>query len=153
MATFYDVPADALLDALADELEERIETPAWAEFVKSSADRELAPEQDQFWSRRTASILRKIAIDGPVGVGSLRKEYGGVPDGTCRYGVKPGHQVPGSGKIVRSIVQQLETEGLVEEVGSEGRGITSDGHQLLNETAEAVLENLAEERPELQRYA
>lgn len=153
MATFYDVPAGALIDALADRLADRIEAPEWGAFVKSGVDRELAPEAEQFWERRAASVLRKVAIDGPVGVGSLRTEYGGAKRGTNRYGVAPRSQKPGSGKIIRTILQQLEEEGFVEEVGSEGRGITSDGHQFLNETAEDVIAALAEDRPELERYA
>lgn len=153
MATFYDVPADALIDALADRLAERIEEPAWAGYVKTGANRELAPEDERFWDRRAASILRKVAIDGPVGVNALRTEYGGAKEGSQRYGVAPATQAPAGGKIIRTILQQLEAEGLVEEVGSAGRGVTSEGHRLLNETAEDVLDDLVDSRPELERYA
>lgn len=153
MATFYDVPADALIDALADRLADQLEAPEWASVAKAGAHQELPPEDDRFWERRAASILRKVGTDGPVGVGALRTEYGGSKEGTQRYGVAPASHARGSGKIIRTILQQLESEGLVDEVGSEGRAVTSDGHQLLNEVANEVLEALAEERPELQRYA
>ena len=153
MATFYDVPADALIEALAERLADRIEAPEWARVAKSGMNRELAPEQDDFWERRTASVLRKIAIDGPVGVNSLRTEYGGAAVGSNRYGASPTTHADASGKIIRTMLQQLEAEGLIDEVGSEGRGITSDGHRLLNETAQEVLDSLVEERPELERYA
>ena len=55
MATLYDVPAEDLIEAVAAELEDRIEEPEWVEFAKSGVDRELPPEQDDFWYVRTAS--------------------------------------------------------------------------------------------------
>ena len=76
MTTLYDVPVEDLIEAAADELadEDAIEAPEWAEFTKTGIDRELPPEQDDFWQRRAASLLRKVAVDGPVGVNSLRTE-------------------------------------------------------------------------------
>ena len=153
MPTVYDVPADALIEALAERLEDRIEEPDWARFTKSSADRELSPEQADFWYTRAASVLRKVAIKGPVGVGTLRTEYGGAVRGSNRYGVSPNSQVDGSGKVIRTILQQLQTEGLVEEAGSAGRQLSPAGQSLVDETAGEVLEAVAEENPELARYA
>lgn len=153
MPTLYDAPADALIDALAEKLAERIDEPEWARYAKAGGDRELPPDGDDFWERRAASILRKVAIDGPVGVGRLRTAYGGAKSGSSRYGVAPRHHVKGSGKVIRTILQQLQDEGLVEEAGSAGRQVTSDGRSLLDSTASEVLERLAEDRPELERYA
>lgn len=153
MPTLYDVPADALIDALAEELADRFDEPEWARYAKAGADRELPPDQADFWHRRAASVLRKIAMDGPVGVERLRTEYGGTKEGTERYGFAPANQQKGSGKIIRTIIQQLEDEGLVDEAGSAGRIVTADGRSLLDDTAGAVLDELVEERPELERYA
>lgn len=153
MPTFYDVPADALINALADRLADEVEEPEWARYTKAGADRELAPEQDDFWERRAASLLRRIGMEGPVGIGTLRTHYGGSKEGSNRYGVSPASQSDGSGKIIRTIVQQLQSHGYVEEAGSAGRQLTADGRSLLDETAGEVLDDLIEDRPELERYA
>jgi small subunit ribosomal protein S19e len=153
MATLYDAPPEALIDALAEKLAERdaVEAPEWAAYAKTGADRELPPEQEDFWPRRCASLLRKVAIDGPVGVGSLRSEYGSTKRGTNRYRVAPDRSAKGSGNVVRTALQQLGEAGLVETEGSAGRVVTDEGRSLLDETAGEVLEDL--DRPELERYA
>ncbi|ELY68154.1 30S ribosomal protein S19e [Natronobacterium gregoryi] len=151
MATMYDVPADDLIEALAEDLEERLDEPDWAQFAKTGPDRELPPEQDDFWATRAASLLRKVADRGPVGVERLATEYGGAKDGSNRYRVAPAHRSDGSRNMIRTILQQLEEEGFVETAEGEGRRVTPDGQSLLDETAGDVLEEL--DRPELERYA
>ncbi len=151
MATMYDVPAEALIEALAAELEDRLEEPEWAKFAKTGASRELPPEQENFWAVRAASLLRKVADNEPVGVERLATEYGGSKDGSNRYGVAPGRRVDGSRNLIRTILQQLEDEDLVQTAEGEGRRITAAGQKLLDETASDVLEDL--DRPELERYA
>jgi small subunit ribosomal protein S19e len=152
MVTLYDVPAEDLIEAVADRLAERgMEEPDWARFTKSGADRELPPEQDGFWHRRAASVLRKVAVDGPVGVERLTGEYGGAKQGSTRYRVAPAHSADGSGKIVRTVLQQLEADGLVDQEGSAGRVVTAEGRSLLDSTAGDVLDDL--DRPDLERYA
>ncbi|WP_254766794.1 30S ribosomal protein S19e [Salinilacihabitans rarus] len=151
MATMYDVPADALIDALADDLAERLDEPDWAKFAKAGADRELPPEQEDFWAVRAASLLRKVADNGPVGVERLATEYGGSKGGSNRYRVAPDRRADGSRSVIRTILQQLEAEDLVETAEGEGRRITPEGQSLLDETAGEVLAEL--DRPELERYA
>ena len=91
MPTVYDAPADELIAAVAERLAEReaVEPPEWASVAKTGAGRELPPEQEDFWYRRAASLLRKVSVDGPVGVGALRTEYGGTKEGSTRYRVAP----------------------------------------------------------------
>lgn len=153
MVTHYDVPTDELLSALAEELDglDAIEAPGWANYAKTGSGRELPPEQDDFWQRRCASLLRKVAIDGPVGVGALETEYGSVKEGTNRYRVAAEHSTDGSGNIIRTALQQLEEADLVETAAGEGRRITADGQSLLDATAGDVLEELDDS--ELERYA
>ncbi|MBP1986173.1 30S ribosomal protein S19e [Halolamina salifodinae] len=151
MATLYDVPAEDLIEALAEELDGRIEEPDWVEFTKTSVDRELPPQQDDFWHVRAASLLRKVAIRGPVGVERLATEYGGSKQGSTRYRVSGSHHTGGSRKIIRTALQQLEDEGLLETAKGEGRRVTDDGRSLLDTTAGETLEDL--DRPELQKYA
>ncbi len=151
MVTLYDVPADDLIEAVAAELEERIEQPAWAEFVKTGSGRELPPQQDDFWYVRAASLLRKLAIDGPKGIDRLSTEYGSKKRGSTRYRVAKAAKSSGSKKVIRTILQQLEEEGLVTTVRGEGRRITPEGQSFLDSVAGDVLESL--DRPELERYA
>ena len=151
MTTLYDVPAEDLIEAVAEDLADRLEEPAWAEFTKTGTDKELPPEQEDFWNERAASVLRKVATDGPVGVERLSTAYGGTKRGSNRYVVSPARREDGSKNVIRTILQDLQEEGLVEEAGSAGRIVTDEGEALLDEKADEVLEEL--DRPELERYA
>lgn len=151
MVTLYDVPTEDLIEEVADRLEDRIEEPGWAAFVKTGADRELPPQQEDFWHRRAASLLRKVADRGPIGVGKLAADYGGAKQGSTRYRVAPPRHADGSRNIIRTILQDLEEEGFVETAQGEGRRITADGRAFLDEAASDVLDEL--DRPELERYA
>lgn len=151
MTTLYDVPADALIDALADNFEDRFDRPDWAEFTKTGAQRELPPEQENFWYVRAGSLLRKVAMNGPIGVERLSTEYGGSKSGSNRYAVAPDHRTDGSKKVIRTILQQLEEEGFIQSNEHRGREITAEGRSLLDDTAGEVLSDL--DRPELERYA
>ncbi|MGB9933346.1 30S ribosomal protein S19e [Haloarcula amylolytica] len=153
MATLYDVPPEELIEALTETLadEDDIEAPDWAEYTKTGVDRELPPEQEDFWARRAASLLRKVAVDGPVGVNALRSEYGTSKQGTTRYRVRPHQKTKGSGNIIRTALQQLEDAGYVETSENDGRRITGEGRSLLDDTAGDLLTEL--DRPELERYA
>ncbi|WP_435347771.1 30S ribosomal protein S19e [Haloarchaeobius sp. HRN-SO-5] len=151
MTTMYDVPANALIEAVADELEDRLDQPDWLEYTKTGSDRELPPEQENFWAIRSASLLRKVADNGPIGIDRLSTEYGGSKDGSTRYRVATAHRANGSKKIIRVALQQLEEEGLVTTAEGEGRRITPEGRSLLDNTADAVMSEL--DRPDLERYA
>lgn len=150
MATLYDVPPDELIEELADRLADRIDPPEWAEYAKAGADREMPPEDDDFWYVRAGSLLRKVATNEPIGVERLATEYGGAKRGSNRYRVSPPEHVRGSKKIIRVILQQLEEEGLVETAQGEGRRVTDEGRSYLDEVAGELLEEL--DRPELERY-
>jgi small subunit ribosomal protein S19e len=153
MATLYDVPAEEFVEALAERLadDDTFDEPDWATIVKTGVGRELPPEQEDFWQRRAASVFRKVAVDGPVGVQRLRTAYGDSKQGSTRYRVRPNQKTGSSGKIVRTILQQLEDAGYVQQEGSAGRAVTGAGSALLDEVATDLIEDL--DRPELERYA
>jgi len=153
MATLYDVPTEEFIEALAERLAEddTFDEPDWATVAKTGVGRELPPEQEDFWQRRAASVFRKVAVDGPVGVQRLRTSYGDSKQGSTRYRVRPDQKTESSGKIVRTILQQLEDAGYVQQEGSAGRAVTGDGRAFLNEVATDLLDEL--DRPELERYA
>lgn len=132
MTTVYDVPPDLLIRQVGEELKKRreITPPQWAAFAKTGVHREMPPEQPDWWYTRTASILRRLYIDGPVGVQRLRSVYGGKRD----RGSRPNRFRKGSGAIIRKAMQQLEAAGLVEK-NRLGRSISPAGKKFLDEIA------------------
>lgn len=129
MVNVYDVNQNKLVTSLASEIKKikNLEMPKWAEFVKTGANKERPPIQPDWWYMRTASILRNIYINGPVGVEKLRNRYGSRKN----KGHKPEKKVKSSGKIVRTILQQLEKEELIQKQ-PKGRVISQKGKKLLD---------------------
>lgn len=138
MTTVYDVPPDELIRHVAARFDDEaaVEAPDWAGFVKTGTARERPPEQDDWWTVRVASILRKVYIQGPIGVERLRRQYGGADDD----GSSPNHGTKGSGSIVREGLQQLEAGGYVETVEGQGRRITAEGRSFLDDAAHELVE-------------
>ncbi|MFB6115558.1 MAG: 40S ribosomal protein S19, partial [Candidatus Nanohalobium sp.] len=64
MTTVYDVKAEPLIMEVAEDLEDDFETPDWTEYVKTGANKEKPPEQENWYYIRSASILRRIYVDG-----------------------------------------------------------------------------------------
>ena len=151
MVTLYDVPADVLIGELADRLADRIEEPDWAGYTKTGEGRELPPEDEDFWYVRAGSLLRKVATDGPIGVDRLSTVYGSKKAGSTRYRVASETSTAGGKKIIRTILQQLEEEDLVETAQGEGRRITPAGRSFLDDAAKAAFDDL--DRADLERYA
>jgi small subunit ribosomal protein S19e len=145
-----DVPPSALLPRLASELRARnaVTPPAWANFVKTGVHKERAPTQSDWWYLRSASVLRKVYLQGNVGIQRLSAEYGGKRD----RGSAPYHARSGSRSILREIVQQLEKSGLLQTYKTKGRRLSPDGTKLLDSVSREVLKTLANDRPELAKY-
>ena len=143
MTTAHEVPGDRLVEETKEEIAEldAVEPPEWAEFGKTGRDRELPPEEDDWWYTRTASLLRKVYTNGPIGVARLRKEYGGRD----RKGVAPSHHEDGSGNVIRTSLQQLEDAGLVEQKGGEGRVVTAEGQRFLDGIASDIADEILAE--------
>ncbi|MCA1914775.1 30S ribosomal protein S19e [Methanospirillum hungatei] len=135
MTTVYDVPADKLIAKAAMELKEKAEitAPEWAPFVKTGTHREMPPEDPEWWYTRAAAVLRRVYVDGPVGVERMRSVYGGKKD----RGSKPSKSVKGSGSILRKSLQQLEAAGFVAKQKN-GRVITPAGASFLDGIAYSV---------------
>ncbi len=135
MTTVYDVPADKLIAKAAMELKEKAEitAPEWAPFVKTGTHREMPPEDPEWWYTRAAAVLRRVYVDGPVGVERMRSVYGGKKD----RGSKPNKSVKGSGSILRKSLQQLEAAGFVAKQKN-GRVITPAGASFLDGIAYTV---------------
>lgn len=137
MATIFDVRAQPLIKKVAEGLKEEgvIKMPEWARFVKTGVSRERQPDEEDWWYVRAAAILRTLYKKGPLGVSKLRKKYGGKKN----RGSEPEKFYPASGKVIRTILQQLEEADLVELKEKEGREITPKGKSLLDRTASDIL--------------
>jgi small subunit ribosomal protein S19e len=138
MTTLYDVPANKLIELTATKLksDERFIPPEWASWVKTGMHREHPPQNDDWWYVRCAALLRRIAMDGPVGTERLRSVYGGKTDNSS----KPERFVKGSGSIIRKAMQQLENAGFVKTT-PKGREISSQGRSLLDNSAYELAQN------------
>ncbi|MFB6241460.1 MAG: 30S ribosomal protein S19e [Candidatus Nanosalina sp.] len=134
MTTVYDVKAEPLIQEVADELEEEFDAPEWTNYVKSGSDKDMPPEQENWYHIRSAAILRRIYTDGPLGVSKLRTIYGGNKNN----GHAPEHHGKASGKVIRTALQNLEDSGYVETEEGEGRRITEKGQSFMDEKSEEV---------------
>ncbi|MEW6593020.1 MAG: 30S ribosomal protein S19e [Candidatus Hadarchaeota archaeon] len=130
------VHADALIKRLSEELKKlkELEPPVWARFAKTGAHKERPPDKPDWWYSRAASIVRKLYLEGPVGVSRLRTYYGGRQN----RGQAPEHFRKAGGKIIRAIFQQLEKAGLTIKVGRAGRKLSPQGVKLIEDLAGEV---------------
>ncbi len=152
MTTVYDVPAEPLIEATASELQslEEIQEPEWAPFTRAGGHNEKPPEADDWWFTRSAAVLRKVYLNGPIGTERLAAQFGGKRDG----GAAPAHAVKGSRSILRKALQQLEAAGLVQQddTGPVGRAISPEGQRFLDGVSHEVKQDLVDEVPELAKY-
>jgi small subunit ribosomal protein S19e len=109
--------------------------PEWVKFVKSSSSKERPIDDENFWYKRSASILRQIYRKGIVGVNRLRTKYGSKKN----RGARPEKFVKAGGKIIRTILQQSDKAGFTEPLKSikgtkekrPGRKLTAKGKEFL----------------------
>jgi len=131
--TVYEIPAQEYNNKLADALKKMPEfkMPEWAFFVKTGTGKIKPPMSNDWWYNRAASILRQIYINKVVGVNRLRNKYGNRKN----RGMKPERFAKGSGKIIRTILQQAEKTGFLEKVKEGkrfGRKLTKKGTEFLD---------------------
>lgn len=151
MANPHDVPASEFIEKLAKYLKENVDEvqpPAWATVAKTGSHVEKQPQNQYWWYTRSASILRKVYVHGPVGLEKLRSDYGGRKGFT----VKPNHASKSGGSNVRKSLQQLEAAGLIEKAGIKGRVMSPKGRKLLQDVAEDLHKDLVKDSPELKKY-
>jgi small subunit ribosomal protein S19e len=148
MASIYDVDANELIEKAAKELakNENIKAPEWADYVKTGVHKERAPARSDWWYLRAAAVLRTVYRYGPIGVSKLRIKYGGRK----RRGHKPERFYPGSGNIIRKILQQLEKAGYLKKEEKEqhkGRKISNTGVSLLDKIATEIYKSTNPKKP------
>lgn len=108
---------------------DELASPEWVMFVKSGYGKQRPINEEDFWYKRCASILRQIYLRGGFGVRRLRTRYGNRKD----RGKQPPHFAKSSGKIIRLLLQQSEKAGLLAKATGKdkGRVLTEDGKTLL----------------------
>jgi len=151
LITPYDVPASKFIEKVAKYLKENVDAvtpPAWASVAKTGAHVEKQPQNPDWWYIRSASLMRKIYIHGPIGLEKLRADYGGRKG----FVVTPEHASKSGGSNIRKALQQLEAAGLIETVRPRGRKVTTKGRKILQELAEELSKELTKEIPELVKY-
>jgi small subunit ribosomal protein S19e len=135
MTTVYDVPPDHIIRRAAEELKKRKEIvpPAWAAFAKTGVHKEMPPEDPDWWFTRAAAVLRRVYVDGPLGVERMRSFYGGNKN----RGSRPNAFRKGSGSVLRKALQQLEAAGLIIH-DKTGRRVSPAGMAFLDNLSQEV---------------
>lgn len=112
MSSIYEIDAHEYNRKLAEALKEipEFEQPEWSKLVKSGPAKERPIEDEDFWYKRAASVLRQIHKKKILGVNRLRTKYGSKKD----RGAKPEEFMKASGKILRTILQQSDKAGFTE---------------------------------------
>lgn len=138
-----DISAKAFIESYAEHLKnsDKFELPVWSDTVKTGVFKELAPYGDDWYYIRAASIARKVYLRPGVGVGMLRKWYGG----SYRRGARTEHFRKANAGIIRSVLIQLENMRVLENCENGGRRVTTVGQQDLDRIAGSVFHDNEEE--------
>jgi small subunit ribosomal protein S19e len=131
MVTANDVEPNKLIEKAAQKLKEmKINKPAFVGMVKTGAHASRPPQDEDFWYKRCASILRQAYVNQVVGISRLRRHYGGRK----RSGVRPEHHKPAGGSTIRKAMQELEKAGLLSKQ-KVGRVLSAKGRKFLDAAA------------------
>jgi small subunit ribosomal protein S19e len=150
MAKVYDVPQDLFIGKLTEILKnEDIPAPSWVLYVKTGVHADRPPQDSDWWYTRCASILRKVYLNGPIGIKELRVLYGGGKP----HGYGAAHHKDAGGSIIRKAIYGLEKLGYVEKVEKKGRVVSRQGMKKLDTLATEILNELIVKKPELKIYS
>jgi small subunit ribosomal protein S19e len=133
MVSVYEVPAEKLIFAVAEDLKKKVKEPEYVNFVKTGVCKDRAPDLEDWWHIRLAAVLRKFYSKDTLGVEILRGYFGGLQ----KRGTQRPHFEKASGKIIRDCVQSLEKLGYLEKT-ARGRRMTQAGRQYLDSFAKKV---------------
>ncbi len=133
MANVFDVKGSDLVKAAAEKLKGSMKKPDYINYVKSGANKERVPHDPDFWFVRSASILRQVYINGPIGVSKLRTRYGSRKE----HDVHRHHHVRAGGSIISDIFSQLEAASLIKKT-KKGRVITPQGKSFLDKLSKEI---------------
>lgn len=115
----------------------QVQLPAYVDFAKTGAFKELAPLDADWYYVRTAAIARRVYLRQGLGVGAFRRIFGGRTN--AKGAVTPEHHTKSAGGVIRHALHTLEALGLVEKLaGGKGRRITSEGQRQMDLVAARV---------------
>ncbi len=120
MTSVYELDASEYNQKLAEALKQipEFKQPEWSKFVKSGPSKARPIEEEGFWHKRAASVLRQIYKKKILGVNRLRTKYGSKKS----RGARPEEFRKASGKILRTILQQSDKAELTE-IAKEIKGV------------------------------
>jgi small subunit ribosomal protein S19e len=150
MVNAHDVPSSKLIGALAEQIKgiPGFAPPEWSRWVKTGSHAERPPTNSDWWVTRAASLMRKLYLHGPVGLGDLERAYGG----SKAVAYFPKHHRDAGGSSIRKILQQLEQAELVSKT-PKGRILSPKGRALIDKTSMQIFTTMSEENKALARYA
>ena len=150
MVSVHDVPSSELIAALAVHMKQvpGVEQPDWSRFVKTGSHAERPPTNSEWWFTRAASLMRKLYLHGPIGLGDLERAYGGSK--ALKY--YPKHHRDAGGSSIRKILKQLEQAELVTKT-PKGRVLSSKGRGMIDKVSKEVFATVSGQNKALERYA
>ncbi len=150
MVSARDVPSAKLIGALAAQVRSlpALQEPDWARFVKTGSHAERPPQDSEWWFTRAASLLRKLYLRGPIGLGDLERAYGG----SKAVAYFPKHHRDAGGSSIRKVLKQLEAAELVSKT-PKGRILTPRGRAMLDKASREIFNSMTQADKSLARYA
>lgn len=108
--TVKDVSSHDFVIAYAAHLKRigKIEVPKWADLVKTSVHKELAPYDPDWYYIRAAAIARRVYLRNGIGVGAFKRIFGG----RRMRGTIPERFQSSSGSIARHILKEVRCSPL-----------------------------------------
>lgn len=135
--TVKDVDQEKIVQGVALFLKKsgKLKVPDNMDIVKTSKAKELSPSSPDWFYVRCASILRRMYHSSPIGVGGVKKIYGG----RHRKGTKPSRFCRADGAVARRALQALEHIKLIEKHADGGRKLTAQGQRDLDRIASQIV--------------
>lgn len=138
MSNIFDVKGSELVKLAAQRLKSSIKKPGYVDFAKSGADHERPPADPDFYYIRSASILRQVYINGPVGTSKLRTRYGSAKE----HKVHRHHHMQSGGSVIRDAFASLEALDYIKKT-KKGRVITPKGKSFLDRLSKEIAKDSA----------
>jgi small subunit ribosomal protein S19e len=126
----------------------QLKPPSWALFVKTCPANFEPPKSTDWWYIRAASLMRKMAIKGSMGLRDFRLQYGGKR----KSGARPEKSRMAAGGHLRRILIQLENAKLVQKDKGRGRALTKEGLAFVDSAVNAIIQKTLDQNPSLRLY-
>merc|ERR1711962_1330851 len=140
--TVKDVDPQVFVRAFGAHLKKsKLKVPEYVTIVKTSKAHELGPLDPDWFYVRAASVARHVYLRPNVGVGAVRKIYGGAK----RNGTRPNNFCLSSSSVPRKVLQSLEGIKIVSKDVNGGRTIAPTGRRDMDRIAGQCVSQATEE--------